>query len=270
MFRFAPVVLLVASATLSAAQRPADDNAFPHTKPNGRATVGPRTTACRPWRSTTTRSGITAAPGCWCRWGLRWSSAAPVKRDSFSIVMPGGRVAPLATQEQFLADSAAIRLLQQNARIFQRDVIGYFPKSADGETLRWFALPGGTVRDPGHRAFRTRRGDWRPVFQVPDAAMGRRHLSARLRQRQGPRRAADPTPVERSAATDQCKVRKPLGQAYGATRRGVPSRCGDAAAGGRCPDADAPQRYEGRPPGHFRSSSRAIMIAVRSWPGLFA
>ena len=37
--RFALVVLLATGATLSAAQRPADDNAFPHTKPNGRATV---------------------------------------------------------------------------------------------------------------------------------------------------------------------------------------------------------------------------------------
>src|SRR6266545_3508269 len=40
MFRFAPVaVVLAAGVTLVAAQRPADDNAFPHTKPNGRATV---------------------------------------------------------------------------------------------------------------------------------------------------------------------------------------------------------------------------------------
>ena len=72
-----------------------------------------------------------------------------VKRESFSVVMPGGRVVPLATQEQFLADSAKITKLRQNARIFQRDVISYFPKSADGEFIRWFALPGeGTVRDP--------------------------------------------------------------------------------------------------------------------------
>ena len=69
--------------------------------------------------------------------GVALSERGPVKRDSFSIVMPGGRVVPLATQEQFLADSAAIRLLQQNARIFRRDVIGYFrraptAKSCDG------------------------------------------------------------------------------------------------------------------------------------------
>ena len=40
MFRFAPVAaLIVAGISLTAAQRPADDNAFPRTKANGRATV---------------------------------------------------------------------------------------------------------------------------------------------------------------------------------------------------------------------------------------
>jgi hypothetical protein len=34
-----PVVVLAAGATLAAAQRPADDNAFPHTKSYGRATI---------------------------------------------------------------------------------------------------------------------------------------------------------------------------------------------------------------------------------------
>jgi hypothetical protein len=81
--------------------------------------------------------------------GVALRERGAVKRDSFSVVMPGGRVVPLATQEQFLADSAKITKLRQNASIFRRDVISYFPKSADGEFIRWFALPGdGTVRDP--------------------------------------------------------------------------------------------------------------------------
>ena len=38
MVRVSPVVVLLAvGTTLAAAQRPSDDNAFPHTKPNGRA-----------------------------------------------------------------------------------------------------------------------------------------------------------------------------------------------------------------------------------------
>ena len=149
MFRFAAVVLLVAGATISAAQRQADDNNFPRTTPNGRATVeykDDRVQAVAIYDYSQRNHG-----GAWLlvQVGVALRERGPVKRESFSIVMPGGRVVPLATQEQFLADSAAIRQLQQNARIFRRDVIGYFPKSADGEPLQWFALPGdGTVRDP--------------------------------------------------------------------------------------------------------------------------
>ena len=148
MFRFATVVLLAAGATLTAAQRQAD-NAFPHTKPNGRATVeykDERVQAVAIYDYSQRNHD-----GAWLlvQIGVALSERGEVKRDSFSIVMPDGRRVPLATQEQFLADSAQITKLRQNARIFQRDVIGYFPKSADGEFIRWFALPGdGTVRDP--------------------------------------------------------------------------------------------------------------------------
>jgi hypothetical protein len=148
MFRFAPVVLLVAGATLAAAPQ-ANDNAFPHTKPNGRATVeykDEKVQAVAIYDYSQRNHD-----GAWLlvQIGVALRERGAVKRDSFSVVMPGGRSVPLATQEQFLADSPQITKLRQNARIFQRDVISYFPKSADGEFIRWFALPGeGTVRDP--------------------------------------------------------------------------------------------------------------------------
>ncbi|HZI78416.1 MAG TPA: hypothetical protein VFD69_02825 [Vicinamibacterales bacterium] len=148
MFRFAPVVLLVAGATLAAAPQ-ANDNAFPHTKPNGRATVeykDEKVQAVAIYDYSQRNHD-----GAWLlvQIGVALRERGAVKRDSFSVVMPGGRNVPLATQEQFLADSPQITKLRQNARIFQRDVISYFPKSADGEFIRWFALPGeGTVRDP--------------------------------------------------------------------------------------------------------------------------
>ena len=149
MFRFVPVVLLAAGATLVAAQRPADDNAFPHTKPNGRATVEYRDEKVQAVAiyDYSQRNHDTA----WIlvQIGVALAERGAVTRDSFSVVMPGGRTVPLATQEQFLADSQVITKLRQNARIFQREVISYFPKSADGEFIRWFALPGeGTVRNP--------------------------------------------------------------------------------------------------------------------------
>jgi hypothetical protein len=149
MFRLVPVVLLVAGASVAAAQRGADDNAFPHTKPNGRATVeykDEKVQAVAIYDYSQRNHD-----GAWLlvQIGVALRERGAVKRESFSVVMPGGRTVPLATQEQFLADSQQITKLRQNARIFRRDVINYFPKSADGEFIRWFALPGdGTVRDP--------------------------------------------------------------------------------------------------------------------------
>jgi len=149
MLRIVPVVLLFAGVALSAAQRPADDNAFPHTKPNGRATVEYKDEKVQAVAiyDYSQRNHDTA----WIlvQIGVALAERGPVTRDSFSVIMPGGRTVPLATQEQFLADSQVITKLRQNAKIFYRDVLGYFPKSADGELIHWFKLPGeGTVRNP--------------------------------------------------------------------------------------------------------------------------
>jgi hypothetical protein len=149
MFRFATVVLLAAGAVLSATQRGADDNAFPHTKPNGRATVEYKDEKVQAVAIYDYSQRNHDVAWLLVQIGVALSDRGAVKRDSFTVVMPGGRVVPLATQEQFLADSQVITKLRQNARIFQREVIGFFPKSADGEFIRWFALPGeGTVRNP--------------------------------------------------------------------------------------------------------------------------
>ena len=148
MLRIVPVILL-AAVTLSAAQRPADDNAFPRTKSNGRATVEYKDEKVQAVAiyDYSQRNHDTA----WIlvQIGVALSERGEVRRDSFSVTMAGGRSVSLATQEQFLADSQVITKLRQNAKIFQRDVLTYFPKSADGEFIRWFALPGeGTVRNP--------------------------------------------------------------------------------------------------------------------------
>jgi hypothetical protein len=70
------------------------------------------------------------------------SQRTTVQRENFQIVMPGGRVVPLPTQEQFLDDSARITQLRQNARIFRRPIETYFPQSRQTDELRFFALPG--------------------------------------------------------------------------------------------------------------------------------
>lgn len=149
MVRFAAVVVLLAGVAVTAAQRGADDNAFPHTKPNGRATVEYKDEKVQAVAIYDYSQRNHETDWLLVQVGVALRERGAVKRESFSVTMPGGRVVPLATQEQFLADSAKITKLRQNARIFQREVIGYFPKSADGEFLRWFALPGeGTVRNP--------------------------------------------------------------------------------------------------------------------------
>jgi hypothetical protein len=147
MLRIVPVILLAGVAV--SAQRPADDNAFPRTKSNGRATVEYKDEKVQAVAiyDYSQRNHDTA----WIlvQIGVALAERGAVRRDSFSVTMAGGRSVPLATQEQFLADSQVITKLRQNARIFQREVISYFPKSADGEFIRWFALPGeGTVRNP--------------------------------------------------------------------------------------------------------------------------
>jgi hypothetical protein len=149
MTRLVPVVVLLAGVAATAAQRGADDNAFPHTKPNGRATVEYKDEKVQAVAIYDYSQRNHDTDWLLVQIGVALSERGAVKRDSFSVTMPGGRKVPLATQEQFLADSAKITKLRQNARIFQREVIGYFPKSADGEFIRWFALPGeGTVRNP--------------------------------------------------------------------------------------------------------------------------
>src|SRR6185295_19310678 len=148
MTRLVPVVVLLAGVAVTAAQRGADDNAFPHTKPNGRATVEYKDERVQAVAIYDYSQRNHDTDWLLVQVGVALRERGAVKRESFSVVMPGGRVAPLATQEQFLADSAKITKLRQNARIFQRDVISYFPKSADGEFIRWCALPGeGTVRN---------------------------------------------------------------------------------------------------------------------------
>ena len=140
--------VLVSITTLSAAQRPADDDAFPRTKSFGRATVQYRDEKLQAVAIYDYSQRNHGQAWLLVQFGVALSERAVVRRDSFQIVMPGGRAVPLATQEQFLDDGARIRQLRQNARIFQQQLLAYFPRSATGDIMRWVALPGdGIVRE---------------------------------------------------------------------------------------------------------------------------
>ena len=148
MFRFV-IAVVAASVVLEAGVRQADDNAFPRTKSYGRATVQYRDDRVQAVAIYDYAQNHHDGPWLLVQMGVALTDRGPVKRDQFSIVMPGGRTVPLATQQQFLADAPRITQLRQNAGIFERPLLNYFPKSATGEAIRWFALPGeGTVREP--------------------------------------------------------------------------------------------------------------------------
>jgi hypothetical protein len=148
MFRLAAAVL-ASGLALSAAQRPGDDNAFPRTKFHGRATVEYEDEQVKAVAIYDYSQRNHKQAWLLVQFGVALYERAAVRRESFHLIMPGGRSVPLATQEQFLADAARIRQFRQNAGIFHRDLVNYFPKSAVGDVMRWVALPGdGLIREP--------------------------------------------------------------------------------------------------------------------------
>jgi hypothetical protein len=148
MFRLAAAVF-VSGLALSAAQRPGDDNAFPRTKFHGRATVEYEDEQVKAVAIYDYSQRNHKQAWLLVQFGVALYERAAVRRESFHLIMPGGRSVPLATQEQFLADAARIRQFRQNAGIFHRDLVNYFPKSAVGDVMRWVALPGdGLIREP--------------------------------------------------------------------------------------------------------------------------
>lgn len=152
MFRIAAAIL-AAGIGLSAPQRPGDDNAFPRTKAYGRATVLYEDSQVRAVAIYEYSQRNHDQAWLLVQFGVALSERSTVHRESFSIITPEGRSVLLATQQQFLKDSAKIQAFRQNASIFRRELGSYFPKSGGGngpgDVMRWVALPGeGTVREP--------------------------------------------------------------------------------------------------------------------------
>jgi hypothetical protein len=148
MFRLAAAVL-AAGVWLGAAQGPADDNAFPRTTSYGRATVQYEDELIKAVAIYDYSQRYHNQAWLLVQFGVALSNRAVVHRESFHLIMPGGRSVPLATQQQFLADAGRIRQLRQNASIFHRELTDYFSKSAQRDTMRWVALPGeGLVLEP--------------------------------------------------------------------------------------------------------------------------
>jgi hypothetical protein len=68
-------------------------------------------------------------------------------RTDFSLVTPDGLPIPVATQRQFIDDAQQVRSVRQNARIWNRDLSGYFVEPQTTK-FQFVALPGdGVVTD---------------------------------------------------------------------------------------------------------------------------
>src|SRR6185436_9872098 len=124
------MAVLVASVAVGAQSRPADDNAFPHTKSHGRATVEFQDDKVHAVVIYDYSQRNHAGGWILIQTGIAVQPRTTIKRENFHILMPGGRAVPLPTQRQFLEDSARITQLRQNAKIFYRNLRSYFPLSA--------------------------------------------------------------------------------------------------------------------------------------------
>lgn len=141
MLRLAIAVL--ATGTLLNAQSPAHDNAFPRTRSYGRATTQYRDSRIKAVVSYDYSQRNHDGPWLFMQIGLAMQDRAVVHRDHFHLLTPDGRMVPLASQEQVLADAPGLVKLQQNAgAAYLQPMRSYFPESASGDRLRFFALPG--------------------------------------------------------------------------------------------------------------------------------
>ena len=140
MLRFAIAVLLIAGTTLSASQ-PSRDNAFPNTRPDGRATVEYKDGKVK--AVAIYDYSQTNHDGAWLLTQIAVSlrERGEITPNNFSLVMPDGRVVPLATHEQFNENVDEILKLRQNAGPFERPIQIYFPESGYPENIRWFVIP---------------------------------------------------------------------------------------------------------------------------------
>jgi hypothetical protein len=121
--------------------------------------------------------------------GVALRERGEVKRDSFTVVMPGGQ-APLATQEQFLDDSARCQAPAERPHLPARVLKISQARTVNSSVV---LLAGQGTGEIPHRAVRA-RVDWRS--SVADAAVRTADVPARVRQRQGARRTADPARIE--------------------------------------------------------------------------
>jgi hypothetical protein len=92
-----------------------------------------------------------------------------IERTQISLITPGERTVPLATQQEFLDGHDMINGLLQNATVWRRPLDSYF-NTRTQPTIRFFSYPGRNVHDSfvtnpdetaaGDLFFRSNAGGW--------------------------------------------------------------------------------------------------------------
>ena len=143
------IAVLVASVAVGAQSRPADDNAFPHTRSFGRATVefqDDKVHAVAIYDYSQRNHNT--------KWLLIDMAIASRQRfvlnkDHIKLLTPNGREIGVAPQEAIIADSAGVTKLLQNAKVNRQPLLSYFSQRNGGpvEPIRFQTFPvgGGTV-----------------------------------------------------------------------------------------------------------------------------
>ena len=187
MIRLSIACTCVATVAAGAQSQPADDNAFPHTRSYGRATVefqDDKVHAVAIYDYSQRNHG-----GGWIliQTGIAVQPRTTIKRDNFQILMPGGRACSPPKQQQFLADSARITQLRQNATIFNRNVRSIFPRARSQTRCA-------SSRSPARKRCETSRSRSRsrPSWSATSISSRRRcagrwGLPLRVRRREGAR-----------------------------------------------------------------------------------
>jgi hypothetical protein len=164
MFRLVVTVTLaaVSLATLTAA-------APGRIKQHGRATVEYRSEAVAAVASYEYSQRNHQGPWLLIELAVQATPRIAIHRKQLALLAPDEQEIPVATQQQFLDDQPTLSALMQNAKIFDRELWGFF-SSPERRTINFYTRPGGTVSESfvsnldevasGHLLFKSPDGRW--------------------------------------------------------------------------------------------------------------
>lgn len=132
------IAILVAVFVSTGAQV---EQSFPHTKKQGRSEVEYRHQGLTFVANYDYSQQNHRGPWLLIDVALGSNTRFVLHRDNFTLNTPDGRTVTLATQEQVLADGPGLTKLIQNAKIYRRNLDGYFPQRNVHEPIGFYSIP---------------------------------------------------------------------------------------------------------------------------------